>query len=371
MQNNNFTQKNKALIAMSGGVDSSVAALLMRNDGFECIGATMKLQNVDTDLSEVDNGKKCCTISDAEDARSVCYRLGFNFYVFDYMDEFRKNVIEKFVNSYETGETPNPCIDCNRYLKFGKLYEKALLLGCQYVVTGHYARVVYDGNSGRYLLKKAKNPAKDQSYVLYFLNQDQLSRTKFPLGEFSDKSEVRGLAEKFGLINAEKKESQDICFVPDGNYAEFIRKYTKKIYPGGDFLLTTGEIIGRHNGVIQYTVGQRKGLGIAFSEPLYVCGKSVLDNTVTLGTKKDLYKESLTARDFNWISIPEPEPNSGPVRAAVRTRYHGDEAMASVVVNEDHTVFIKFDEPQRAISPGQSAVLYDGENVIGGGIISG
>lgn len=354
---------------MSGGVDSSVAALLMRNDGFECIGATMKLHNEDPENSEEENGKKCCTVSDAEDARSVCYKLGFNFYVFDYMDEFKKNVIEKFIDSYETGETPNPCIDCNRYLKFGKLYEKALLLGCEYVVTGHYARVIFDENSGRYLLKKAKNPAKDQSYVLYFLTQEQLSHTKFPLGEFSGKSEVRSLAENFGFINSEKKESQDICFVPDGNYAGFIRDYTKKNYPCGDFLLTTGEKIGRHNGVIQYTIGQRKGLGIAFSEPLYVCGKSVSDNTVTLGTQKDLFRNELTARDFNWISIPEPDPDSEPVKAAVRTRYHGNEAAASVTVNEDHTVSIKFDEPQRAISPGQAAVLYDGENVIGGGTI--
>lgn len=359
---------------MSGGVDSSVAALLMRDEGFECIGATMKLHNEnnspETGFDEPDNGKKCCTASDAEDAGSVCYRLGFNFYVFDYTEEFRKNVIEKFVNSYEIGETPNPCIDCNRFLKFGKLYEKARLLGCGYVVTGHYARIVFDENSGRYLLKKALNSAKDQSYVLYFLSQEQLAHTRFPLGKFSDKSEVRGLAEKYGFINAEKKESQDICFVPNGDYAEFICGFTQKNYPKGDFLLTNGEKIGQHNGVIRYTVGQRKGLGISYSEPLYVCEKSVLNNTVTLGTQKELFKKSLTARDFNWISIPEPEPNSEPIRASVRTRYNGKEASASVFASGSGTVKIIFDEPQRAISPGQAAVLYDGDTVIGGGIIS-
>lgn len=363
--------KKKALIAMSGGVDSSAAALLMRDNGFDCIGVTMKLHNEDPGEPDIENGKKCCTISDAEDARSVCLKLGFKFYVFDYMSEFQEKVIENFVNSYEGGETPNPCIECNKFLKFGKLYQKALELGCDFVVTGHYARVEFDEASGRFLLKKAKNEAKDQSYVLYFLTQEQLAHTKLPLGEFSDKSEIRGLAERHGFINADKKESQDICFVPDGNYAGFIENHTKKKYPAGSFLLTTGEKIGTHNGIINYTVGQRKGLGIAFSEPLYVCGKSAADNTVTLGTKSELFKSSLTARDFNWILIPEPPPDSGPVRANVRTRYHGIEAPASVFVRDDHTVLIEFDEPQRAISPGQSAVLYDGDIVIGGGIICG
>lgn len=359
----------RALIAMSGGVDSSVAALLMRDEGFECIGATMKLHGENADLSEPENGKNCCTMSDAEDARSICYKLGFKFYVFDYMDEFKKNVIENFVNSYEIGETPNPCIDCNKHLKFGKLYRQAKILDCEYVVTGHYARVEFDENSGRFLLKKAKNRSKDQSYVLYFLTQEQLAHTRFPLGEFADKSEIRELANKHGFINAEKKESQDICFIPDGNYAEFIENFTQKKYPEGDFLLNSGEKIGQHNGIINYTIGQRKGLGIAFSEPLYVLKKSVSENTVTLGTGKELLRGEFTAREFNWISIPEPEPNSEPIKAAVRTRYHGSEAPANVYVREDHSVFVKFDEPQRAISPGQSAVLYDGDIVIGGGII--
>lgn len=360
--------KGKALIAMSGGVDSSVAALLMKEAGFECIGVTMKLHNEAADDRELGD-KACCTVSDAEDARSICCRLGFKYYVFNFMSEFQQNVIDKFVNSYEIGETPNPCIDCNRYLKFGKLYKKALELDCDFVVTGHYARVEFDENTGRWLLKKSLNAAKDQSYVLYFLTQEQLAHTKFPLGWFADKQSVRELAEKYGFINAKKGESQDICFVPNGDYAQFIRSYSGKDYPEGDFLDGTGEVLGKHKGLIHYTIGQRKGLGISYSEPLYVCKKNVSDNTVTLGTESELYRDFLTARDFNWISIPKPSPGDEPIRATVRTRYHGKEAEALATVNESGTVTIRFNEPQRAISPGQAAVLYDGDTVIGGGII--
>lgn len=361
--------KGRALIAMSGGVDSSAAALLIKEAGFECVGVTMKL-HVESSEAEECGDKTCCTVFDAEDARSVCHRLGFRYYVFNYMDEFKHNVIDKFVNSYQIGETPNPCIECNRYLKFGELYRKALELSCGFLVTGHYARVEFDDNSGRWLLKKARNLAKDQSYVLYFLSQEQLAHVRFPLGEFADKSEVRALAEKYGLVNASKGESQDICFVPDGDYAGFIRSYSGMDYPDGDFLLTTGECLGRHRGLIHYTVGQRKGLGISYSEPLYVIGKSAAENVVRLGTERELYRDSFTARDFNWISIPEPEPNSAPITAMVRTRYHGKEAPAAVTLNPDHTVTVRFDEPQRAISPGQAAVLYDGDTVIGGGTIT-
>lgn len=358
----------RALIAMSGGVDSSVAALLMKEAGFDCIGVTMKLHNESADGRE-HSDKACCTVSDAEDARSVCRRLGFKYYVFNFMREFQQNVIDKFVHSYEIGETPNPCIDCNRCLKFGKLYQKALELGCEFVTTGHYARVEFDGNTGRWLLKKSLNTDKDQSYVLYFLTQEQLAHTKFPLGEFTDKESVRVLAEKHGFINAQKGESQDICFVPNGDYAQFIRSYSGKDYPEGNFLNGAGGVLGKHKGLIHYTIGQRKGLGISYSEPLYVCKKSVLENTVTLGTERELYRDSLTARDFNWISIPEPLPGSEPIRATVRIRYHGKEAEALVTVNDGGTVTIRFSEPQRAISPGQAAVLYDGDIVIGGGII--
>lgn len=351
----------KALIAMSGGVDSSAAALLMKNAGFECMGVTMKLH----DSGGVCSEKACCTADDAEDARGVCARLGMPFYVFNFVGDFDRNVIERFVRSYETGETPNPCIDCNRYLKFGALYRKAEELGCGCIVTGHYARVERDEGMGRWLLKKSLNAAKDQSYVLYFLSQEQLAHTRFPLGEFADKSEVRLLAEESGLLNAAKRESQDICFVPDGDYAAFIRRYRGADSPEGDFTDLNGNVLGRHKGVINYTIGQRKGLGISWSEPLYVLKKSVSDNTVTLGAESGLYSDRLTARDFNWI-LPRPDK---PIEVAVRTRYHAEEAPAVAEANADGTVTVTFAKPQRAVSPGQAAVLYDGDIVVGGGTI--
>ncbi len=355
----------KALIAMSGGVDSSAAALLMKNAGFDCVGVTMKLHG---SAGEEYSEKACCTASDAEDARSVCVKLGMPYYVFDFTADFSRNVIDRFVRSYEIGETPNPCIECNRCLKFDRLYRRAEELGCEFIITGHYARVEFDEKSGRYLLKKSLNEAKDQSYVLYFLTQEQLKRTKLPLGNYADKTEVRKLAEENDLINAAKHDSQDICFVPNGDYAGFIREYTGKAYPEGDFVLRDGTVLGKHKGVISYTIGQRKGLGISYSEPLFVLEKSAERNTVTLGTAKELFSSELTARDFNLISLAEPPKE--PLRVAVRTRYHAKEAAAFALFNDDGTVTVRFDEPQRAISPGQAAVLYDGDTVVGGGIIS-
>lgn len=346
---------DKALIAMSGGVDSSAAALIMKNEGFECIGATMKLHGSDN------------AGSDAEDARRVCEKLGMPHYVFDMSEDFEKSVIERFVRSYEIGETPNPCIECNRYMKFGALYRKAIELGCGYIVTGHYARVEFDEKINRWLLKKSTNAAKDQSYVLYFLSQEQLAHIRFPLGRFADKSEVRGIAEENGLINARKHESQDICFVPDGDYTEFIRRYRAAEYSDGDFVTTGGEVLGRHNGVINYTIGQRKGLGIAYSEPLYVLKKSLSDNTITLGTRRELYSQTLVARGFNWIMYDQPPAE--PVKVTVRTRYQAKETAAAASANPDGTVTITFDEPQRTAAAGQAVVLYKDDTVIGGGTI--
>lgn len=340
-----------ALIAMSGGVDSSAAALLMKNAGYDCKGAMMRL----------------CGNESFDGAEGICERLEMPFYGFDFSEEFKKRVIAPFVNSYEIGQTPNPCIECNRYLKFGALFQKARELGCEYLVTGHYARIEYDEGRGRWLLKKAVNEAKDQSYVLYFLSQEQLSHIKLPLGEFADKSAVRELAEQNGFLNAKKGDSQDICFVPNGDYAGFIRQYSGREYPEGDFLDIYGNILGRHKGLINYTVGQRKGLGISYSEPLYVCGKSVSDNAVILGAQSELYRCELTARDFNWISL-ESSPEK-PIEVGVRTRYHAKEARAEVSANTDGTVTVRFEEPQRAIAPGQAVVLYDGDIVVGGGRI--
>lgn len=341
----------KVLIAMSGGVDSSAVALLMKNSGYECIGAMMRLHGSES----------------FEDARSVCDSLGIPFHGLDFSNEFTQNVIERFVHSYEIGETPNPCIECNRYMKFGILHKKAAELGCESIATGHYARVEFDSESGRYLLKKALNQAKDQSYVLYFLNQEQLAHVRFPLGNFTNKEQVRALAAKSGLTTADKGESQDICFVPNGDYADFISRFTGREYPPGEFHDTSGNILGQHRGIIGYTIGQRKGLGISYTEPLYVVGKSALENTVTLSVERDLYSSELTARDFNWISLSEPPRK--PIFAHARTRYHGIKAEAEAVSNPDGTVTIRFTEPQRAISPGQAVVLYDGDIVIGGGTI--
>ena len=353
-----------ALIAMSGGVDSSVAAALMKQRGHDCIGVTMKLRrSEDSPCTE----KSCCTADDADDARSVAYSLGMKFYVFNFTQEFDREVIDRFVSAYERGLTPNPCIDCNRYMKFELLYQRGRALGCDLIVTGHYARTEFDESTGRWLLKKAKNLPKDQSYVLYSMSQEQLAHTRFPLGDFSSKEEVRALAEQLGLLNAQKHDSQDICFVPDGDYAAFIRRRTGRSYPPGNFLDVQGNVIGEHSGLIKYTIGQRKGLGVGFGERMYVCCKDVERNTVTLSREEGLYSTRLTARDFNWISLPEA-PRT-PVEVTAKTRYNGREAAASVWADNSGLVHVEFSEPQRAVTPGQAVVLYNGETVVGGGTI--
>lgn len=354
----------KALIAMSGGVDSSVSAALMVQAGYECIGVTMKLHN---ESGDVCGEKSCCTARDAEDARGVCVRLGMKYYVFNFTADFDEQVIKRFVSAYENGATPNPCIDCNRYLKFDRLYHRAETLGCDFIVTGHYARIEFCEETGRWLLKKSRCADKDQTYVLYSLTQEQLAHTKFPLGKFSSKNEVRETAQSLDLINADKPDSQDICFVPDGDYAGFIRRYTGRDYPAGDFVDEDGNVLGRHKGIICYTIGQRKGLGIAFGEPMYVSAKSPAENTITLSPESGLYTNSLTARDFNWISVAEAPRD--PMRVMARTRYHGTEAAAYVSALEDGNVRIVFEKPQRASAAGQAVVLYDGDTVVGGGTI--
>lgn len=353
----------KALIAMSGGVDSSVAAFLMKEQGYQCMGVTMKLyQNDDIGIS---CEKTCCSLDDIEDARSVAYHLGMPFYVFNLMDDFDKQVIARFIEGYQKGTTPNPCIDCNRYMKFESLYQRARELDCDYIVTGHYAKIERDQISGRYLLKKAVDESKDQSYVLYSMTQDQLAHTLLPLGGYR-KTEIREIAEKRGFVNARKHDSQDICFVPDGDYAKFIEGYTNKSYEHGNFIDTKGNILGEHKGIIRYTIGQRKGLGLALPKPMYVCDKSLEDNTVILCEESELYVKTLTATDINLISVARIEQ---PMRVKAKIRYKHAEEWAIVTQKDDNTLMVEFEKPQKAITKGQAVVLYDGDVVVGGGTI--
>ena len=352
----------KAMIAMSGGVDSSVAAYIIKEQGYDATGVTLKLYDND-DICKTE--KTCCSLDDVEDARNVSYKIGIPYYVYNFTDSFRENVIDRFINAYECGATPNPCIDCNRYIKFDKLIRRAEELDFDYVVTGHYAKIEFDENSGRYLLKKAVDDTKDQSYVLYSLTQKQLSKTLFPLGSMT-KIQVRELAEKLGLLNAKKHDSQDICFVPDGDYSKFIENYTGKKYRNGDFVDKNGSILGEHKGIIRYTIGQRKGLGLALPRPMYVCEKDIENNKVILGYNDDLFSKSLTVSDINLIAYERLER---PIRVKVKVRYKQAEQWATVEQTDDNRLHIEFDEPQRAISKGQAAVMYDGDTVVGGGTI--
>lgn len=352
---------NKAIIAMSGGVDSSVAAYICKEDGYDCIGATMKLfDNEDIGKKEE---KSCCSLEDVEDARSVAAKLGMPYYVFNFTDEFEDKVIRKFINAYESGITPNPCIDCNRFLKFEKLFNRMREIEFDYVATGHYARI--EKEADRFLLKKGIDATKDQSYVLYSLTQEQLAHTLFPLGSFT-KAQIREIAEDNGFINAKKKDSQDICFVPDGDYASFIEGYLGKTYPEGDFVDFDGNVLGTHKGLIRYTIGQRKGLGLSLPKPMYVCRLCTDTNCVMLGDNDDLFSKALDADDINLITTDRIE---GSIRAEAKVRYSQAAQKATVWQTDENSLHIEFDEPQRAVTAGQAVVLYDGDTVIGGGTI--
>lgn len=357
-------EKKKVLVAMSGGVDSSVAACLVTRSGYSCIGGMLRL--FDNEYLPENAESSCCNLDNAEDARSIARRLGFPFYVFNSKGEFEEKVIRKFVRCYECGATPNPCIDCNRYLKFDHLLRKALELGCDYVATGHYARILQDPDTGRYLLYRATDLSKDQSYVLYSLTQEQLSHTLFPLGSMT-KSETRAIAEAENFINSRKRDSQDICFVPDGDYVGFMERYTGKHYSGGDYLDLNGKVVGKHKGAVSYTIGQRKGLGLAMGSPVYVCAKDMERNTVTVGPNESLFSTSLVAEDWNWFPF---DALTEPMHLQAKARYNQPPQPATVYPGPDGTATVVFDEPQRALTPGQAVVIYDGDLVVGGGTIT-
>jgi tRNA-specific 2-thiouridylase len=365
----------KIAVAMSGGVDSSAAAALLRTQGHELVGFTMQLWNQRRGVSVDENGdplpSRCCSLDDVYDARRVAENLGFPFYVLNLEREFEESVVQPFVASYLSGETPIPCVACNSRLKFASLDKMAISLGCEKVATGHYARVKYDEAADRYRLFRSTNYAKDQSYFLWELTQEQLARSYFPLGEMQ-KDEVRDIARDANLYTAEKAESQEICFVPDGKYSEFIDRYLAhegretELPEGGEIVSTSGVKLGEHTGIHRYTIGQRRGLGIAHEKPLYVVQIERAKNQIIVGEEDELESTEFTARGVNWIAF---DMHDEPVRADVKVRYRHDPAPATIHSLPDAHARIVFDEPQRAITPGQATIFYNGNEVVGGGWI--
>lgn len=345
----------KVMVGMSGGVDSAISALLLKNDGYDVTGVNCRF------FCHSDES----ALSDTEDARAVAEKIGIPFQVMDFTEEFKRTVIGSFISVYENGATPNPCIVCNRQLKFGSMLTEAEKQGFDFIATGHYAQCGYDEGSGRYYLKKGADASKDQSYVLYCLTQHQLSRTLFPLGSLT-KEKAREIALAENLVNAKKKDSQDICFVPDGDYGSFIEGWLNKTYPAGDFVNTEGKVLGTHKGIIRYTVGQRRGLGLALPAPMYVKEKDVKNNRVVLCSNEELFTRRVETTDINLITCSRID---SPIRVRAKTRYSHKEQWARVWQTDENTLLAEFEEPVRAITLGQSLVLYDGDYVVGGGII--
>lgn len=355
-------ERDRVLVGMSGGVDSAAAAALLQEAGYAVTGCTLKLY--DGPALDREEGT-CCGLEDIEDARRTAYRLGADFFVFNCKELFRREVMADFADAYRDGRTPNPCVRCNRFVKFDALLRRAEDLGIGRIATGHYARVDLDAGTGRWRLLRGRDRRKDQSYFLYPLTQEQLSRLLLPLGEL-EKGDVRAFAEARGLASARKPDSQDICFVPGGDYAVFLERYTGKLYPTGDILDLFWQAIGRHQGAVRYTIGQRKGLGLAMNKPVYVCRKDMAENTVTVGPEQSLYNRELWADDVNWIAI---DRLSAPMRVRAKIRYRQTEWPAAVYPDEWGKIRLLFDKPQRAITAGQAVVLYVGDTVVGGGTI--
>ena len=356
-------EKKKVVVGMSGGVDSSVAAWLLKNQGYDVIGVTMQIWQDEEEAAMEEHGG-CCGLSAVDDARRVAAALDIPYYVMNFKKEFKENVIDYFIDDYLHGRTPNPCIACNRYVKWESLLKRSLDIGAEYIATGHYARVEKLSN-GRYAIRNSATAAKDQTYALYNLTQDQLSKTLMPVGEYT-KDQIRAMADEIGLLVAHKPDSQDICFVPDGDYVGFITRCVGHESPTGPFVDREGRVLGQHKGFIRYTKGQHKGLGLAIEPPLYVLRKDPADHAVYLGHNEDLFTSELIAGDWNWISLPAL---TAPMTVTVKTRYSQREAEAVAEPLSGGQVRLRFREPQRAVTPGQFVVLYDGDTVVGGGVI--